>query len=816
MSVTIMNELIQATKQERRRIEEPRNRSTYFMFGKVDEHHDRQGYSVTFENVPDRVLRDARWSAGRNIPSLFKIGDMFIQGTMDITPRGVKISFYANEIKNLNIDMAAMKRIMDVGIDYVMDNRELTDQLLAFLESGKGRQNQFLGHLLQTLKAIPMQSVCRPIAFKDLNSSQKNSIEKALCQRVTFFWGPPGTGKTKTMGALAASLIQSGKRVLLTALSNMAMDQLLLTTWERLQSASVNTSVARLGSTMDEKCRGFSRETFDRSGFSAKRAGMRWSEHVKYASLVAGNFAMLSFPRAANPGKFDFVIADEVSMANIPSLAVASFFASAAMVVGGDPFQLPPIYPEDAEEPNEWFRANVFEKAEVIDRNDPRAAFLDTQYRMQAEIGDLVSQMFYDGNLKTGTVSAPPLKEFGGRVVFINSPGNVETVGKLYFDSEEQRRFNEVHAESCAKAVLVALRQGVKPVDIGVIAPYNAQVVKIIQKLRESTKESGINANEVKVSTIHSFQGQERQVIVIDFTDDNTKPTRLTAKWELINVALSRSKEQLIIVGNRDYLLNENYFSKQEVEIFNKMVERARILPYKDLMITGTKHRKTPEEEEVDKKLTELNELESELAQRELDLATLHGESRAFEIQYLRIIGTRYAELDEIEAQIAELQARFTPKRQDRFTPSESLKKLYREVAKNIHPDLANDEEERARRQRFMAEANRAYEEGDEVRLESILHEWESSPESVKGDGVGVDLVRVIRKITQVKERVIVIETEIDQLKGSELYQLKIKVEEAEDEGRNLLGEMAAQLDEQIALAKQRLKRLMTNRSRQS
>jgi len=840
----IMNELIQATKQERRRIEEPRNRSRYFMFGKVDEHHDKQGYSVTFENVPDRVLRDARWSAGRDTPSLFKIGDIFIQGIMDITSRGVKISFHPNDINNLNIDMASMKRIMDVGIDYVMDNRELTGQLLAFLESGKSRQNQFLSHLLHTMKAIPMQSVCKPIAFKDLNPSQKNAIEKALCQRATFFWGPPGTGKTKTMGALTASLIQSGKRVLLTALSNMALDQLLLTTWERLQSASVNTSIARLGSTMDEKCRGFSREAFDRSGFAAKRAGMRWSEHVRYASLVAGNFAMLSFPRAANPGQFDFVIADEVSMANIPSLAVASFFASTGMVVGGDPFQLPPIYPEDAEEPNEWFRANVFEKAVITERNDPRTAFLDTQYRMQREIGDLVSQMFYDGDLKTGTASAPPLKGFGGRVVFINSPGNVETVGKLYFDSEEQRRFNEVHAESAAKAVLVALRYGVRPVDIGVIAPYNAQIVKIIQKLRENSQISRINAKELKVSTIHSFQGQERRVIVLDFTDDNTKPTRLTAKWELINVALSRSKEQLIIIGNQDYLLNENYFSKQEVDIFNRMLERSRIIAFKDSnpAVTDIKRRKSPEEEELNKKIAELSDLESDLAQRELDLATLHGELRAFEIQYIRIIGTRYAELDEIEAQIAKIQSHLKPNdkhskksaeqartkaqesayaaegiqeqfKQEKFTPSESLKKLYREVAKSIHPDLANDEEERVRRERLMAEVNRAYEEGDEARLEAIIHDWESSPESVKGDGVGAELIRAIRKINQVKERLNVIEAETDQLKDSDLYQLKIKVEEAESEGRDLLGEMASQLDGQIIFAKQKLKEMKAKRS---
>jgi DnaJ-domain-containing protein 1 len=68
-------------------------------------------------------------------------------------------------------------------------------------------------------------------------------------------------------------------------------------------------------------------------------------------------------------------------------------------------------------------------------------------------------------------------------------------------------------------------------------------------------------------------------------------------------------------------------------------------------------------------------------------------------------------------------------------------------VAKRIHPDLATDSEDRLRRQILMAEANRAFEEGDEDRLRRILHEYEASPDAVKGDGAGADLIRAIRKI---------------------------------------------------------------------
>lgn len=114
--------------------------------------------------------------------------------------------------------------------------------------------------------------------------------------------------------------------------------------------------------------------------------------------------------------------------------------------------------------------------------------------------------------------------------------------------------------------------------------------------------------------------------------------------------------------------------------------------------------RKTPEEQELDKKLAELAALEAELAESELDLATLQAELHAFEREYLRVVGIRYTELDWVEAQIAEYMAYLESSRN--FKPSDSLKKLYREVAKSIHPDLTTDEAERSCRQRLMAEAS--------------------------------------------------------------------------------------------------------------
>lgn len=240
----------------------------------------------------------------------------------------------------------------------------------------------------------------------------------------------------------------------------------------------------------------------------------------------------------------------------------------------------------------------------------------------------------------------------------------------------------------------------------------------------------------------------------------------------------------------------------------------------------------TPEERELEKKKAELALLESKLAERELDLATLQAELHVFEQRYLRIIGSRYAALDEVHAQIAEAQARLDPdddvaqaeaeearEQADesaqaasdvadteeisaKFKPSDNLKKLYREAARQIHPDLATDETERERRHQVMIEINRAYEAGDEDRLQSLLRDWQRSPESIKDEGVGAELVRIIRKIAQAEERLDSIDVEIEAVKVSELAQLRDRIEAAEEEGRNLLQEMADEIEEEIFLTK--------------
>jgi hypothetical protein len=246
----------------------------------------------------------------------------------------------------------------------------------------------------------------------------------------------------------------------------------------------------------------------------------------------------------------------------------------------------------------------------------------------------------------------------------------------------------------------------------------------------------------------------------------------------------------------------------------------------------------TPEERELSHKLAELAELEEALAGRVLALTTLEVELHVFEVHYLETVGRRYAELDEIEADIAEIEAALAPGSVELLEraeeararaqesadaldagralpergpgpPSESLKKLFRKIARVIHPDLAENEEARAKRQMLMAAANRAYVTGDEDQLASLLKEWEESPEAVVGQGPVAELLRAIRQIARVRERLEGLAGEIAALEESDLFHLRARVEAAEAAGRDLLGEMAAAIEPQVKEARARLEALL-------
>jgi curved DNA-binding protein CbpA len=138
---------------------------------------------------------------------------------------------------------------------------------------------------------------------------------------------------------------------------------------------------------------------------------------------------------------------------------------------------------------------------------------------------------------------------------------------------------------------------------------------------------------------------------------------------------------------------------------------------------------------------------------------------------------------------------------------SEEAKRLFRQLARLIHPDLASDPQERERRTNLMVAANDAYEQGDVAALERLLEDWRASPEAVTGTGTAAELERTRRRIAQVEASMRRIDEELAELEASAMGWLRRRVEKAAREGWDLLAHMVKELDRQISEAQLELER---------
>lgn len=244
----------------------------------------------------------------------------------------------------------------------------------------------------------------------------------------------------------------------------------------------------------------------------------------------------------------------------------------------------------------------------------------------------------------------------------------------------------------------------------------------------------------------------------------------------------------------------------------------------------------TPEEQEVSRRAKLVGELVDQLSERELELASLTNDLMRFRQRYAQRIGRLYAELDKLDLLIANhlaqselssqtqdaasealararqsaAEARLPPPdapeselpvQEELFSepPSKELKLAFRKAAMRFHPDRATSEAERVRRTAIMARLNVAYGKGDLAAIEKLTREAGIDPEEITGDDVGSQLVRLIRRDTQVRRRLAELESQMQALASDEVYRFWQSVQEAEAVGADPLGELAARLEVQIA-----------------
>jgi hypothetical protein len=221
----------------------------------------------------------------------------------------------------------------------------------------------------------------------------------------------------------------------------------------------------------------------------------------------------------------------------------------------------------------------------------------------------------------------------------------------------------------------------------------------------------------------------------------------------------------------------------------------------------------------------------SALAEREADVAQFRAQLKVFEVRYLQRVGVLYAELDEIAARITEREvdlydsdsarrraqeareraqetheAAFGAEQEpEEFDPSPSLKTLFREVARRVHPDFASDEAEQKHFTLLMTRANQAYSRGDAETLQRMLDDHLEVNAAVAEEGDSAALIRLARQIEHAERDIAALDREQQTLIASEIGQLYTNAEAAAREDRDLLAELAAGLRERIADAQYRL-----------
>jgi len=312
------------------------------------------------------------------------------------------------------------------------------------------------------------------------------------------------------------------------------------------------------------------------------------------------------------------------------------------------------------------------------------------------------------------------------------------------------------------------------------------------------------------------------QTLRVSFPSDVPLTASATGRTSLHSSGIAMGTQHLKY--NRQLSCNRAKAAAEYFGCISGLGSSGNVIWNESTMSGELTRRLKPEEEELLNKRQELTAIRVLLAEGELELAELRRELIAFEGRYLRQVGVLYAELDEWKARIAELraiadqsaagnasaeeareQARQTfeaahgaASQAPDFEPLPDLKRLFREAARRIHPDFARDSTDRERRTRFMADANRAYESGDSEALERILDEYQDGADSVEGEGIGAELIRIIRQIRQAKDRIAAIGKQLAALQESEIALLKKDAEERTQAGGDLLSELAAAVREQV------------------
>lgn len=414
-----------------------------------------------------------------------------------------------------------------------------------------------------------------------LNESQKNTVAGISSNEdVLIVHGPPGTGKTTTLIEAILQLVKKGERILVSTPSNTAVDHIasgLIGTSVNFIRVGNNSKVneqifpytpeGKLKDSKQEKeikklkiraeemrkmalqyKRRFGKDEREQRNLlfrEVKSIRNQIKDYQRYnedelfdkAHVVLGTPIGLVDSRLEKV-EFDTLIIDEAGQCLEP-LAWCIFPMAKKIVLAGDHLQLPPTVLSD-KAMRLGFNRSILE---VCFRRFPETFLLDTQYRMRQSIAAFSNDYFYEGKLKT----TDELKDLQDHFIFYDTAGAgcEEEQGKVGNSLMNQGEMDVV-------VQLIELN-GLDPTKTAVISPYSGQINLAGECLPKS----------IRISTIDSFQGQEMENVIISLVRSNDEgEIGFLKDHRRMNVAMTRAKERLFVIGDSSTLAQDPYFSK--------------------------------------------------------------------------------------------------------------------------------------------------------------------------------------------------------------------------------------------------------------
>jgi superfamily I DNA and/or RNA helicase len=458
--------------------------------------------------------------------------------------------------------------------------------------------------------------------FNFLNSSQSVVVKNILKSNDFYIvHGPPGTGKTTVIIESVNELVNLGEKILLSASSNLAVDLLTEKTVEKKINVlrignPVRVSENILHTTLDykiknhdyykeikkykkqaddliKKARSFKRN-FGKQEYQDRRDKLREAKELyklckktediiiedilDKTNVVASTLTSLYTSKIIKKCKFDSIFVDEASQALEPLCYLAIILQpSKRIIFVGDPNQLPPtIYSKK----NNGLKFTFLEKLLFKFRDNPiQSGFLNIQYRMNDQILGFPNQEFYNNLLisdfsnKNHSIGTDKI-DSKVHIIFIDTVGADFTETRA---DNDQSIYNEQEGILLFK-IFSNFYSKDNNLSFGILSPYKAQV----NFLEELFSKNESLLRSIEINTIDSFQGREKDCILISLTRSNdSSEIGFLSDLKRMNVAMTRAKKELVIIGNSETLASNNFFSKL-IEYINNLGGYHSIWEYLD------------------------------------------------------------------------------------------------------------------------------------------------------------------------------------------------------------------------------------------